>query len=145
MIWSSLPLLRRRMLNSAIILGGSMMFVKELLDRVREARCARERELWRRKTGALALGVSIGCTVGAVAGVLFAPKTGAETRKEVARRSRETWEKIKHNASSGGHRLAQAMEEKGAQVCDAAEKCVDAAKEVLHEPDKKTFEKNPDN
>lgn len=145
MTWNSLPVVKRRMLKGGIILGGSTMIVKELLGRIQEARCAREKEVWRRKAGMLALGVSIGCTVGAVTGILFAPKTGAETREEVGRRSRETLEKIKNTALSSGHRLAQAMEEKGTQVYGAAEKCVNAAKEVLHEPDKKASENNPNN
>lgn len=145
MTWSSLSVTKKRICNGGIILGGSAMIVKELLDRAREARRAKERKVQRGKAGMLVLGVSIGCTVGAVAGVLWAPRTGKETRQEVARRGRETWEKIKDNASSTGYRLAHAVEEKGAQVYGAAEKCVDAAKEVLHEPDKKTTEKNPNN
>jgi gas vesicle protein len=116
------------------MLGGSAMIVKELVDRLRNARSDREKSMRRNKAGVLALGVSIGCTVGAVAGVLFAPKAGKETREDVGRRGRDAWEKIKDNTSSTGHRLVSAMEEKGSQVYAAAEKCVDAAKEVLHEP-----------
>lgn len=109
------------------------MIVKELIDRVRNARSDREKSIRRNQAGVLALGVSIGCTVGAVAGVLFAPKAGKETREDVSRRSKDAWEKIKDNTSSTGQRLVSAVEEKGSQVYAAAEKCVDAAKEVLHE------------
>ena len=116
------------------MLGGSTMIVKELLERVRNARSDRQKAIRRNQAGVLALGVSIGCTVGAVAGVLFAPKAGKETREDVSRRSKDAWEKIKDNTSSTGHRLASAVEEKGSQVYAAAEKCVDAAREVLHEP-----------
>ena len=110
------------------------MIVKELVDRLRNARSDREKSIRRNQAGVLALGVSIGCTVGAVAGVLFAPRAGKETREDVSRRSKEVWEKIKDNTSSTGQRLVTAVEEKGSQVYAAAEKCVDAAKEVLHEP-----------
>ncbi len=110
------------------------MIVKELVDRLRNVRSDRQKSIRRNQAGALALGVSIGCTVGAVAGVLFAPKAGKETREDVSRRSKDAWEKIKDNTSSTGQRLVTAMEEKGSQVYAAAEKCVDAAKEVLHEP-----------
>ncbi len=110
------------------------MIVKELVDRLRNARSDREKSIRRNQAGALALGVSIGCTVGAVAGVLFAPRAGKETREDVSRRSKDAWEKIKDNTSSTGHRMVSAVEEKGSQVYVAAGKCVDAAKEVLHDP-----------
>jgi gas vesicle protein len=122
------------MLNNFLVLGGSAMIVKELMDRLRNARGDREKLVRRNQAGALALGVSIGCTVGAVAGLLFAPRAGKETREDVSRRSRDAWEKIKDNASSTGHRMVNAIEEKGSQVNTAAEKCVAAAKEVLHDP-----------
>ena len=110
------------------------MIVKELVDRLRNVRIVREKSIRRNQAGALALGVSIGCAVGAVAGVLFAPKAGKEAREDISRRSKDAWEKIKDNTASTGQRLVTAMEEKGSQVYAAAEKCVDAAKEVLHEP-----------
>ena len=128
------------MYKKFMMLGGSAMIVKELVDRLRNVRSDREKSIRRNQAGALALGVSIGCTIGAVAGVLFAPRAGKETREDVSRRSRDAWEKIKDNTSSTGQRLVTAMEEKGSQVYAAAEKCVDAAKEVLHEPAAKTEE-----
>lgn len=109
------------------------MIVKELVDRMRNAKNERECAMRRRSAGMLALGVSIGCTVGAVAGVLFAPRAGKETREDVSRLSGEAWEKIKDNVSASSHRLADAIEDKGARVYTAAEKCVGAAKESLQE------------
>lgn len=117
-----------------MMFGGSAMIVKELVDRLRNVRSDREKSMRRNQAGALALGISIGCTVGAVAGVLFAPRAGKETREDVSRRSKDAWVKIKDTTSSTGQRLVTAVEEKGSQVYAAAEKCVDAAKEVLHEP-----------
>jgi len=109
------------------------MIVQDLFDRVKNARNLRQKALQRNTTGLLALGVSIGCTVGAVAGVLFAPRAGKETREAVSRRSCEAWGKIKDNVSSNGHRLANAIEEQGTRVYTAAEKGIDAAKEALHD------------
>jgi gas vesicle protein len=121
------------MLNNVIKLGGTIMIVKELVDRIRYARSDRDKAIRRNKAGMLALGVSIGCTVGAVAGVLFAPRAGKETREEVGRLSGEAWEKIKDNVSTNGHRLVNTLEEQGARVHKVAEKGVDAVKEVLAE------------
>ena len=109
------------------------MIVQELFNRVRNARSLREKAQQRKTTGLVALGVSIGCTVGAVAGVLLAPRAGKETRKEVGRRSSLAWGKIKDNVSSNGHRLANAIEEQGNRVYTAAEKGIDAVKEAMHD------------
>ena len=138
MTWGALSVAKKRIFNGSIILGGSVMIVKELLDRAREARCAKERKVQRGKAGMLVLGVSIGCTVGAVAGILWAPRTGKETRQEVERRGRETWERIKDNVSSTGLPLVQGMEDKAAQVPDTAEKRIEGTTETRKEPNKKT-------
>ncbi len=131
------------MLNNVIKLGGTIMIVKELVDRIRHARSDREQAMRRNRAGMLALGVSIGCTVGAVAGVLFAPRAGKETREEVGRRGSEAWGKIKDNVSTNGQRLVNTLEEQGAHVHKAAEKGVDAVKEVLAETSSKAEKAEP--
>jgi gas vesicle protein len=124
------------MLKNLIIVGGSAVILKEIADRVRQATIDREKTLRREKAGSLALGVTIGCTIGAVAGVLLAPRAGQETREDLSRRGGEAWEKIKENASQSGHRLVSAVEEKSSHVRTAADKHVDAAKGALKEPPK---------
>ncbi len=118
------------------------MIMKEIADRVRQARSDREKTLRLKKAGILALGVTIGCTVGALAGVLFAPKSGGETREDLIRRGCETWGKIQENASHTGHLLTSAVEKKSSRALMAA---VDACKGSLKEPpreDEGTDKKN---
>jgi gas vesicle protein len=103
-------------LKNFIIVGGSAMIMKEIADRLRQARIDREKTLRRKKAGLLALGVA----VGAVAGVLFAPKTGKETRENLSQLGCGTWEKLKENASHTGHRLVSAVEEKSSSARAAA-------------------------
>ena len=88
------------------------MIMKEIADRLQQARIDREKALRRKKTGILAIGVAIG----AVACVLFAPKAGKETREDLTQRGCTAWEKIKENASHTGHRLISAIEEKSSSV-----------------------------
>ena len=121
------------MLKNLIIVGGSAMIMKEITDLVQQARFGRKKALRRKKAGILALGVTIGSTVGAVAGVLFAPKAEKETREDLSRRGSEAWGKIKENASDTGHRIVSAVEEKTSRVRTAAEKHVDATKEAVEE------------
>jgi gas vesicle protein len=119
------------------------MIIRNFIDQVRHARSDREKAVRRNKAGMLALGLSIGCTVGAVAGVLFAPRSGKDTREDVSRRGSETWEKIKDNVSANSHRLVQAVEEKGDCLCTAGAKCDDSAKEPLKETSGKTEKPHP--
>jgi gas vesicle protein len=109
------------------------MIIKDFIDQISHRRSDRENALRRNKAGILALGVSIGCTVGAVAGLLLAPRSGKETRDDVTRRGSEAWEKIKDNVSTNCHRLVDAGEEKGKRVLAAADKDYEAAKESLQE------------
>jgi gas vesicle protein len=124
------------MLKNLITVGGSAMIMKEIADRVRQARIDREKALRLKKTRILVLGVTIGSTVGALAGVLFAPKAGKETREDLIRRGCEAWGKIQENASHAGHRLTSAVEEKSSRVRTAAGKNSDAAKGALKESPK---------
>ena len=104
------------------------MIMKEIADRLRQARTDREKALRRKKSGILALGVAIG----AVAGVLFAPKAGKETREDLSQRGSEAWEKIKENASHTGHRLVSAVEERGARVRTAAKGALNQRKRPVN-------------
>ncbi|MEN6438947.1 MAG: YtxH domain-containing protein [Syntrophobacter sp.] len=124
------------MLKSLIIAGGSAIIVKEIADRVRQARIDREKTPRLKKAGILALGLTIGSSVGALAGVLFAPRAGEETREDLIRRGCRAWGKIQENASHTGHRLASAVEEKSSRVRKVAEKHADAAKGALEAPPK---------
>jgi gas vesicle protein len=121
------------LLNNLIKVGGSAVILKEIADRILDTRISREQTLRRDRAGMLALGVVIGSAAGAVAGVLLAPKSGKETREELSRYSCETWGKMKDNATATGHRLVDAVEEKGSRMRTAAEKGVDAARESLQE------------
>ncbi|MHB8789743.1 MAG: YtxH domain-containing protein [Desulfobulbaceae bacterium] len=104
------------------------MILKEIADSMRRTGLYREQTLRRNRAGMLALGVVIGGMAGAVAGVLYAPRAGKETREDLTRRGSEAWEKVKENASTTGQQLISAVEEKTSRVRTAAEKGVDAAK-----------------
>ncbi|MDD2464037.1 MAG: YtxH domain-containing protein [Desulfobulbus sp.] len=121
------------LLNNLIKIGGSAVILKDVADRIMGARINREQTLRRKSAGMLALGVALGGAVGAVAGILYAPKAGRETRQDLSQRSCDAWGKMRDNVSTTGHRLVSAVEEKGSRVCTAAEKGVDAAKQSLKE------------
>lgn len=119
------------------------MIVKELFDRVRHARSDHAKAVRRNQAGMLALGVSIGCTVGAVAGILLAPKSGKETREDVSRRSTEAWGKVKDTVTNNGHRLVNAVEDLGARVCTACGDGLSPVEEALADSSGKVAKAEP--
>ncbi len=108
------------------------MIIKDFIDQVRHAKSNRENATGRNKAGILALGVFVGCTVGAVAGLLLAPRSGKETRDDVTLRGSEAWEKIKDNVSTKGTQFMHILEEKGANVGAAVEKEIEDAEDSLN-------------
>jgi gas vesicle protein len=113
------------------------MIIKDFIDHMRHTRSDRENALRRNKVGILALGVSIGCTVGAVAGLLLAPRSGKETRDDLTRSGSEAWDKIKDNVSANCHRLVHIGEGQENFAGASAEKESGVAKEPLQEPSAK--------
>lgn len=113
------------------------MIINDFIDQVRHAKSNRENAARRNKAGILALGISIGCTVGAVAGLLLAPRSGKETRDDVTLLGSEAWYKIKDNVSSKGHQLMHVLEEKGAGIGTAVEKVIDTAEDSAKNPSAK--------
>ena len=122
------------LLNDVMKIGGSAMILREIADGIRRTGIYREETLRRDRAGMLALGIVIGGTIGAAAGILFAPRAGKETRGDLSRRGSEVWEKAKENASTTGHQLVAAVEEKSSRVRTAAEKVVDAARHSFKAP-----------
>jgi gas vesicle protein len=72
----------------------------------------REKELDRRRTACknVATGVAIGTLLGITVGVLFAPKSGRETRKAIAEKTVETAEHVKQAMSEAVDELKNRME-----------------------------------
>ena len=58
------------LLSTFIKVGGTAVILKDIADRIVNTRLTREQTLRRNRAGMLVLGVAIGSTIGAVAGVL---------------------------------------------------------------------------
>ncbi len=69
-------------------------------------------EIQRSRTRNLIIGAGIGSVVGLAAGILFAPKSGRETRQTIADRTGETVQNLKENVTATKDRIvASAAEE----------------------------------
>jgi gas vesicle protein len=109
--------------------GGYAMFLKEVVDRVVEAKNFRLKIKRRNNARNLAIGATLGTALGAAVGILFAPKSGRETREEITKRTQETLEAMKSNVSQARERISESVKSQGQRWRQAAEKCADAAKE----------------
>ncbi|HSW35150.1 MAG TPA: YtxH domain-containing protein [Candidatus Limnocylindrales bacterium] len=72
------------------------MFFRDLAEH-----CRHKKEAERRKTACrnLAAGVAIGALLGVTMGMLFAPKSGKETRKLITEKTADSVERIKQLAT----------------------------------------------
>ena len=82
----------------------------------------------------LLLGGSIGTIAGVAAGLLFAPKSGRETRRQIAQRTGETLTHIKEGVSDTTERISARLHEKKSSAQEAAEICSKAIRDVMKEP-----------
>jgi gas vesicle protein len=108
--------------------GGYAMFLKEVMDRVVTTRRAHERQMRINTAKNLALGATIGSALGATAGLLFAPRSGRETREEIARRAHEGVDAVRENVYDTRARLSSTLREKSENWRSAAEQCADIIK-----------------
>ena len=84
----------------------------------------------------VAIGASIGTAVGVAAGILLAPKSGKETRQDIADASKKAYENVKDTVSATKEKIEEAVKakccEKEAQCsCDQEETQQEAKEENL--------------
>ena len=89
-----------------------MMMFNELAKQVKRLGNSRTMELRRTRTRNLIIGAGIGSAVGVAAGILFAPKSGKETRHIIADKTGETVKNLKENVTATKDRIFAAAEEK---------------------------------
>ena len=123
------------MVMNMIKAGGYIMVLNELINQVNEARRSRAKSLRRDRTKNMAIGVGIGTAMGVAAGILFAPKSGKETRQIIADRTSETVVNLKGSVAAAKERLAASAAEKSSVLREAGQKGVEAAKETLKKQD----------
>lgn len=78
------------------------MFIQDLVElRVRKARM----EAAKKTAKHVAIGLGVGVALGAVAGVLLAPKSGKETREDIATGTKDVIEQVKDQVEDAGLQL----------------------------------------
>lgn len=123
------------MLPELIKIGGYAMILKEFADRYALTR--KNSRIARRADNAriLMLGAGIGTLAGAAAGLLFAPQSGSEMRRQIAERTGETITNIKERVSNTTERVSARVQERSSSAREAAEICSQAIRDAMSEPE----------
>jgi gas vesicle protein len=79
----------------------------------------------------MVIGVGIGSALGVATGILFAPKSGRETRQIIADKTCETVKNFKDNVAATKAKISASATEKASRLREAGQKGVEAAKETL--------------
>jgi len=107
------------------------MILNELANKVKKSRKLRAKDMRRNRTKNIAIGVGIGSALGVAAGILFAPKSGKETRQIIADKTSETVNNFKDNVPATKEKISAAAAEKGSQLREASQEGVAAVRESL--------------
>lgn len=90
------------------------------------------------KLGKILVGITSGAAVGALAGILFAPKKGADTRKEISDKSNDyvngAKDKFGDVKNSLEHKIESLKAKKNAALADSkGEEIANKAKAEIHD------------
>ena len=123
------------MVMNVVRAGGYAMMLNELVNQVKAARRSKVKTIRRDRTRNLVIGAGIGIAVGGAVGVLFAPKSGKETRKIIADKAGETMTTLKENVEAAKDRISASAAAESARLREAGQKGLEAAKETLKKQD----------
>lgn len=120
------------------------MVLNELAKRANEIRFSRARAERRTKVKSMVIGAGIGTTIGIAFGILFAPRSGKETRQIIAERSRETVKELEDSATATKERISAAIAEKGSKLCEVGQKVIKTAKKNLEKASEEKKKESPE-
>ena len=107
------------------------MILNELANQVKKIKQSRTKVIRRNRTRNMILGAGIGSAVGVAAGILFAPKSGRETRKVIADRTSQTIKNLKDNVVATKARIFASSAEKESGSHETGENSGETGKETL--------------
>lgn len=71
-----------------------------------------DRKSKKKAAAKVAAGMGLGAIAGAIAGTLLAPKSGKETREDIAKGAKDTFEKAKNTVNETKEKINKAMDSK---------------------------------
>ncbi len=129
------------MWENLIKTGGYAMILNNLASQAKQIRIARTRTVRQTRAKNMAIGAGIGTAIGVVAGILFAPKSGRETRQIITDRTSETIKDFKNNIASAKSKVSASAKEKADRLRETGQEAAEDVKENLKDKDKKDKDK----
>lgn len=111
--------------------GGYAMILNNLASQVKQIRIARTRTLQQNRAKNVAIGAGIGAGIGVVAGILFAPKSGRETRQIISDRTSQTIKNLKDNITSAKNKVSASVKETADSLREKGKQATEDVKENL--------------
>ncbi len=108
-----------------------------ILDLLQKGKRNREKKV-RQK---VAIGATLGMTIGAVAGVLLAPKSGKDTRADLAKNAQELTESIKEISVKTQDMVGEAKERLSEKSLEIMNDVKDKISEIKTEPNENSAKK----
>jgi gas vesicle protein len=91
------------------------MSINDVLDSINKKRRTKERN---KTVVNFALGMGLAATIGLMKGILYAPKSGKETREDLKKKASETVDTIKEKVRNGARALKAAKEKVSEKLDD---------------------------
>ncbi len=129
------------MWENLIKTGGYAMILNNLAGQAKQIRIARTRTLRQNRAKNMAIGAGIGTAIGVMAGILFAPKSGRETRQIITDQTCETIKDFKNNIASAKSKVSASAKEKADRLRETGQEAAEDVKEDLKDKDKKNKDK----
>jgi gas vesicle protein len=105
------------MIGNILKLGGYALLAREAADFVISAQQRREREQNMKQTAYSASGTLIGMAVGVGIGLLFAPRSGKETREMISKSAYTQLERLQSGITEGKDQMVDILHKKKEDFC----------------------------
>lgn len=103
------------MFGNILKLGGYALLVREAADVLASSHYHREQEQHRREMGYSATGVLAGLVVGVGIGLLFAPRSGRETRNAIAESTSRQLDLLRSDITERARQTSNTLKEKACE------------------------------
>ena len=123
-----------------IQVGGGAMILNELIKKAIDIKHSQEKTVRSTRTKNMLIGTGIGTVIGVAAGILYAPKSGKETRQQIVDETEKVAKSMKDNMDAVKTKVADSVKEAGSKLYEAAEKTGSKLNEAAEKTESKLSE-----
>ena len=117
------------MINNLVKLGAYILLAREAAVYIATTRHYREQEMNRKSAASAVTGSLIGISLGIAAGILFAPRSGKETREIISSTASEKFKNLQNELAERTRRFEETLSRKKDEFCAETEETEAAAVE----------------